>query len=675
MKHYLFIILFLCSVKYQHAHSECADTLQGVYLEPLTVAAKIYSSPLKTDTDGRISLDLRILDNMPKILGNADPFRFMQLLPGIQSNAEYQAGLHIQGCDNSHNVITIGDIPIYNVNHLLGFFSIFTPSHYSSLTLSKNAMSVSAPNYLGGQLTMNNEINMDTTKRVEVSLGLISSQGTIKTLVRDKTMIAMSLRMSYLNMLYSNWLKIDNSQLKYSFRDANTTISHRFNSKSKLIFDFYIGDDLGNLTDYNYQAAVKAKWGNKMVGCNYIYENNDKLKLKNSLYMTTYNNNLDIKMQDVKYTLRSSILDVGYKLNFNQSRWNIGADVIYHQIQPQTVGQEGSYNKLLPTEPKTQSIENSVYCEYRKGISNIGRLNVGLRGNLYVIGKEQFINIDPIIAYKGIFCNTDFSIGYSVKHQYLFQTGFSDIGLPTEFWMSCSEKFKPQSSQGIVATISKELFKREFKVSSEFYYKKLYNQYEYIGSVLDLVNSKSELSNSIITGDGNNYGFNVMLHKCRGNLTGWISYAYSKSIRNFSGNSSLSGMYPSNHDRPHEINAVLNHTVDSHWDLGGTFVFASGTPITVPSSLYLVNGNIMTEYGKHNSHRLKPYCRLDLSVNYKWESRTIKESGINLSLYNALGFANELFYRIKVKKDGSFAYVPVSFVVDMLPSVSFFCKF
>ena len=42
---------------------------------------------------------------------------------------------------------------------------------------------------------------------------------------------------------------------------------------------------------------------------------------------------------------------------------------------------------------------------------------------------------------------------------------------------------------------------------------------------------------------------------------------------------------------------------------------------------------------------------------------------------NATGRDNSLFYRIKKRNDGAFAYRPVSFVFGLLPSLSYFCKF
>ena len=112
-----------------------------------------------------------------------------------------------------------------------------------------------------------------------------------------------------------------------------------------------------------------------------------------------------------------------------------------------------------------------------------------------------------------------------------------------------------------------------------------------------------------------------------------------------------------------------------HLTIGATFVFASGTPFTAPVSASILNGNIIATYGKHNANRLGAYGRLDVSVNYKWKPKHAKERGINFSVYNATAHRNALFYRIDKQRDGDFAVRPVSFMLDMLPSLSYYCKF
>ena len=112
------------------------DTL-SLILNDVDVTAKRVTSPLKGKTSETMILDMGMMHDLPKILGNADPMRFTQMLAGVQTCSEYDSGLRIQGCDNAHNYVSVSDVPLYNVSHLLGFFSIFNPSHFSDMHFSK----------------------------------------------------------------------------------------------------------------------------------------------------------------------------------------------------------------------------------------------------------------------------------------------------------------------------------------------------------------------------------------------------------------------------------------------------------------------------------------------------------------------------------------------------------
>ena len=145
-------------------------------------------------SDGSVRLNLDMLDKLPKIMGNADPISYSRMLPGVQTSGEYNGGLHINGSENSHNTISVLDVPLFNVNHLLGFFSTFIPTHYSSMSLYKTPQSAAAPNRLGGELLFIPD--WETADRVsgDITAGLMSSQGTVKVPIGKKSLLTASLR-------------------------------------------------------------------------------------------------------------------------------------------------------------------------------------------------------------------------------------------------------------------------------------------------------------------------------------------------------------------------------------------------------------------------------------------------------------------------------------------------
>jgi hypothetical protein len=169
-----------------------------------------------------------------------------------------------------------------------------------------------------------------------------------------------------------------------------------------------------------------------------------------------------------------------------------------------------------------------------------------------------------------------------------------------------------------------------------------------------------------------NYGMNIMLQKQSGSFTGWVSYSLGRALRTFD-NPDYPSVYPASHERIHELNAIGSYEY-SRWMFSGSFVCASGTPFTAPESFYIASGNLMTKYGEYNSSRLRPYIRLDLSVNFRFRKDERQENGINLSIYNVLARKNEAMWRLDVG-NGTFSYRPMTFFMRGMPSVSYYHKF
>lgn len=667
-----FYVMF-CAVCAE-ASAQTDSCSQNITLGNLVVSGNKYSSALRTRADGVTSWKMEMMDELPKILGNADPVHYTQMLPGIQTNGEYRSGVNMQGCENSHNDITIGGVPIYNVNHLLGFFSTFNASHYPTMRIDRSAGSARHANRIGGELRMNPAESVPDSAGGELSVGLISSQGTLRAPLSGRTGLTLSLRGSYMNMLYGRWLNADGTQIKYSFLDGNATITHRVDNCNTLLADIYWGYDDGAFDERRYLAGMEAKWGNGMGALHWLY-GSDRLEARSTLYVTSYHNDLHLGMQGMAFGLSSRITDIGFRSMLRSGRMTGGADVALHSIRPQSIEQDGTYNKTAGGQVTDRTVEVSAYADYRLPLATHTEATAGVRGSVYGSGRTgYFLAADPSLALRYDNGRIQVSLSYALRHQYVFQTGFSDIGLPTEFWMSCNRRQRPQYAHSVTAGAACYIARRRYRLSAELFYKRLYNQTEYRGTVLDFVNTEYDIDDMLLSGEGENYGLSLMLNKCSGKLAGWISYTYTHARRRFDVPGS-GKEFPAGHERPHELNGVMTYSIGRHWSLGATMVCASGTPFTAPTGLALINGNIINRYGEHNACRLKPYCRLDVSVNYRWKGRGAKEMGVNLSLYNATSHSNELFYYIKTTDWGSFAYRPVSFVLDILPSVNYFCKF
>ena len=617
------------------------------------------------------------MDNMyllPQILGNADPMHYAQMLSGIQTNNEYRSGINIEGCENQHNLITIEGVPIYNVNHLLGFFSTFNSKHFQTMSISKGLVYAGSPNRIGGQMDMQHATEIPDSIYGNMSIGLISSQGTLHLPIGRKTSLSVSLRGSFMNLLYSRWLKADDQQINYSFYDANVTIKHLIDTHNLLLFDFYSGKDMGGFSENHYLADMKSRWGNIMGAIHWYYKNDNGMKAKTTTFLTDYRNTFRLELQDMAYQLPSGITDIGVRTNLAWKGWSAGIESTLHHINPQSLEHHGGFNMSETDVKSINSVESSIYANYEYQLTQDVKAMGGIRGTSFIEGNRTNSSLAPSVRILYDNSTWNLSATYALRYQYLFQTGFSDVGLPTEFWMPSTEDIKPQYAHECSVSGSTYLLGGRYRVALDLFYRKLYNQIAYKGSVFDYLNSVYDIKSALLHGNGENYGCSVTLNKCSGALTGWLSYTYTHSRRSFDEEKRRTS-YPARHERPHELNVVATYTTGKHWSFGGTMVYATGTPYTPTESLYLLNNNIIMKYGEYNSARLRPYLRLDLSANYKWLGKSHSEHGINFSLYNATSRGNELFYYLSTLEGGAFAYRPVTFILLPLPSISYYYKF
>lgn len=288
--------------------------------------------------------------------------------------------------------------------------------------------------------------------------------------------------------------------------------------------------------------------------------------------------------------------------------------------------------------------------------------------------QKSFYRVIPHLKFNyDLSQSAKLNLNLGIRNQYLFQTGFSSAGLPTEFWFAADQNHRPQYAHHAALQGEFWFAEKEYRLSVETYYKWLMNQIENNSNMFDILFSSYSFDGSLLHGKGYNYGLNLLLEKRRGKLTGWLSGSLGRAMRKFDGEQ-YQGWYPAGHERIYELNAVATYRINRRVSLGSTYVLASGTPYTKVNYAYLMSGNLVTEYGPHNGDRVKPYMRLDLSVSYDFATKGSVRSGINFSLYNVTMHGNDLFYRIKVY-DNHVRYNGFKFLMPIMPSINYYCKF
>lgn len=686
MKRVFCIFIYVVFGMLKGVSAEMTDTLNHYGLQTVEIRGKRLRSPLR-EIEGSSIISMSFMDEMPHILGNADPLHYAQLLPGVQTNSEYDAGLHIQGCDNSHNYVSLGGAPVYNAAHLLGFFSIFNAGHFTEMSLQKSPVSASFPNRLGGRVDMLTPTWLAAEDSLsvgavhgELSVGPMSSQGTLRLPIGKRSLLLLSARAAYLNLLYSKWLEVDGDEVKYDFSDYNLSYITQLDDANVLKFEGYWGYDNMKIGQASHGLQGKLKWDNTMAALHWYSRSKDGLNeggkdwsMEQMVYYSRYANRLNVREYSFQVGMRSFIFDLGYKGNFSWGRWRMGAEVVRHQLLPQDIGITGNLANYQTDAHHQLATEASVYLQYCQPLGENLLMELGARVSGYHCQKS-FYRVMPHLKFNyDLSPSAKLNLNLGIRNQYLFQTGFSSAGLPTEFWFAADQNHRPQYA--CHAALQGEFWfaEKEYRLSVETYYKWLMNQIENNSNMFDILFSSYSFDGSLLHGKGYNYGLNLLLEKRRGKLTGWLSGSLGRAMRKFDGEQ-YQEWYPAGHERIYELNAVATYRINRRVSLGATYVLASGTPYTNVNYAYLMSGNLVTEYGPHNGDRVKPYMRLDLSVSYDFATKGKVRSGINFSLYNVTMHGNDLFYRIKVY-DNHVRYNAFKFLMPIMPSINYYCKF
>ncbi len=209
----------------------------------------------------------------------------------------------------------------------------------------------------------------------------------------------------------------------------------------------------------------------------------------------------------------------------------------------------------------------------------------------------------------------------------------------------------------------------------EAYYKSFANLLEYGGKLNDLM-TEHNIERLLFRGRAYAYGSEFMLRKNYGKFTGWFNYTLGWNFRQFDEiNNGLP--YLATNDRRHDMSLIGIYQVNDKLTLSATYVYATGSRLNLPRSWYIVDGNVVLEYSKHNSFVMPDYHRLDLSFVCKLPVWHKMNSELNISIYNVYNRANPfMVYYKTVADEGNFDYqIKMHYLIPILPSLSWTFRF
>jgi hypothetical protein len=258
-------------------------------------------------------------------------------------------------------------------------------------------------------------------------------------------------------------------------------------------------------------------------------------------------------------------------------------------------------------------------------------------------------------------------------YQYNHLLSNSTASTPTDVWLPSSPIIKPQFSDQYSVGYFQNLFKDQFELSVEGYYKDMYNVVDYENGADLLLNEKVE--SQLAFGTGRSYGGELLFRKKKGKFTGWISYTLSRTERrvDFVNNGEY---FPARQDRTHDVSIVLSYKPHKRWTISGNWVYYTGNAVTFPSGVYIIEGKPVPYYTERNGYRMPDYHRLDFAVTLHSKKKSRFQSDYSLSIYNAYARQNAYSISFRESEDnpGTTEAVQLS-LFSIVPSFTWNFKF
>ena len=608
-------------------------------LEEVVVTA--YRNEVKSSQSGAIDIPVSKVMSLPVIFGEPDLMKTIQLMPGVQSGTEGSNGVFVRGGGPDQNLILLDGVPLYNVSHLMGFFSVFTPEAIKDVTLYKSGF----PAHYGGRLSSVIDIRMKDGNMKDytgsVSIGLISSKFTIEgPTKKDKGSFILSARRTYIDVLSKPVLdKISVRQSKkedltgeknifqpgYYFYDVYFKINHKVTQKDRLYFSLYSGldkayfnvesdksiDTIDNPYTLTNNTIADLSWGNTVLAFRWNHAFNKKLFLNSTLtyskfFFGTGVENSKVFSSDNGYSYDYSsklayqlgIEDLAANFDFsympNTNHYiRFGGQAIYHTFSPGSFDvyiQNIENEKTLYTYDTTinsellYAPEFAFYIEDDIKFTSWLKANLGLRTSMFSVRGKDYRSIEPRVSAR-VLVNDNFSLkaSYAQMTQYLHFLTNNTVGLPLDLWMPATDRIEPEHSWQASTGFS-WLLKDKYTITGEIFYKSMNNLVEIKDGesvfTLSMDNDNETWEDKVTQGIGWSYGAELMARKDYGRLSGWISYTLAWSWRQFD---SINGgnPFPYKYDRRHDISIALNYKLKKNITLGAVWVYGSGTPVTI----------------------------------------------------------------------------------------------
>ncbi|WP_128546236.1 TonB-dependent receptor [Larkinella soli] len=600
---------------------------------------------------GRVQIDVQQLKKLPMVLGEPDILKALVLQAGVTTAGEGAGGFNVRGGRTDQNLVLLDGAPLFNTSHLLGFYTNVSPDVVQDINLYKGTFSAQYGGRTSSLLLMTTRPGNADAWRVSGGISPISGRVVVDGPIAKKLTLLAGGRIAFPSWVLQLFPQRTTArESRAFFYDGNFKLQFTPNATNTISLSGYRSQDRFKFpgdTLYGWQSNVASvRWSSLLTR---------NLQLNVTGLYSGYQFSVDGQRASYEFDLTAAIrhrevkADLYYTLR-DRHRIQVGLNGISYQVQKGNIEPVGDASSINPKRLEPENArEGGAYLHTEWTLTPSLTLQAGLRYSAYALvgprtiyryeagvvpsretitdstlyGSGQTVKTyggwEPRLGLRFQFGPaTSLKLNYSRMRQYLQLISNTTAITPVDFWKA-SDPFVPaQVADQYSVGIFQNLADNAVELSLEGYYKTIDNLVEYRNGATLLLNET--LETDLLKARGRAYGLEFSLAKNRGRLTGQLNYVYARSLvavqTPFSELLVNRGeWYPSNFDKPHNLNVQARLAMKYKWTFVANFVYSTGIPATYPDGQYVFDNQPTLNYSRRNADRVPAYHRLDVSFS------------------------------------------------------------
>lgn len=665
--------------------------------------------PLTRQTrDGRVTrLQADRLQNLPSLMGSFDPFRTLMLLPGISAHDDLSADLKVRGGKGDENRIIVDGIPLYNVDHFYGLFTMINGSMVEEIDIYKNAF----PAEFGGRLS--SVVDITTLgvgpKKVEggLEVNLLTSTANLQLPLNEKMGLSIGGRMTNSNLTDSGILPYEDPEITlptlsddrdadkkqstvqlnpdFKFYDLNAKWHWQISPKTRAEASYFRGmDTYGHFYELDFERVrpkviqvmplrrvrdtldiyfwdrEDAQWENEGLSfrLDHIWNESfsSSISLARSQYQLDFNKVVGREETSDRFPRDNSEVVLREERSNSIEGLHLTSRNEYHSPEGHLLAfgyqwVHSDVSSLLLAdgtslfEQNLTADQHAIFAEMSPDWHKDIDFTIGIRTTYDKLTDKIYQSPRLQLAYQ-LDQHLSFKGSWARYNQFVREIQYEDrFGKNFDYWVASDDEEYPVSSarQWMVGF---RFLKKKWKLDVEFYRRDtegIVEQAKEFNAPTEETPADS-LSFRVFEGSGKTLGMDVLLEKSSGNYTGWIAYTLSKSTVSYP--DIFDGKeYPSVDDRRHQLKWI-NQYQWNKWYFSASYIFSKGGAYTNLSLLIDTGRDRAAIKPRERISYLDDYHRFDIGVDYRFDWGKSKWH-IGLSVLN-------LFNRVNLKYEQNY---------------------